>query len=147
MIKIFNKKLNSEILIDESVDWIQFSPRDYEEKPFVVIEMKEFSFLQHANKCSDCKKFLDSFGKESVDWYISYSNKIFRLDTKQIGIKGHAENEIKVTMSDYNPGTKMTFVFHRLPTDKVELQNLLESAVDNEDYENACILRDLINEQ
>ena len=63
MIKIFNKKLNAEILIDENVDWIQFNPRDYEEKPYVTIEMKEFNFLIHANKCSDCKKFLDSFGK------------------------------------------------------------------------------------
>ena len=61
MIKIFNKKLNSEIQIDESADWIQFNPRDYEDKPYVVIEMKEFSFPHHANKCSDCKKFLDFF--------------------------------------------------------------------------------------
>ncbi|MGG5485574.1 hypothetical protein [Gaetbulibacter sp. PBL-D1] len=147
MIKIFNKTLNSEILIDESADWIQFTPRDYEEKPYVIIEMNKFNFLHHANKCSECKKFLDSFGQESVDWHISYSNKIFRLDTKQIGIKGYSENEIKVTMSDYNPGTKMTLVFHNLPNDKVELHNLLELAVVNEDYENACVLRDLINEQ
>tara|TARA_B100001971_G_C18130634_1_gene504608 strand:+ start:154 stop:597 length:444 start_codon:yes stop_codon:yes gene_type:complete len=147
MIKIFNKKLNSEILIDETVDWIQFNPRDYEDKPYVIIEMKEFSFLHHAENCTDCKKFLDSFGKESVDWYISYSDKIFRLDTQQIGMKGYPQNEIKLTtMSEYNSGTKMTLVFHSLPTNKIELQKLLESAVDNEEYENACILRDLINE-
>tara|TARA_B110000114_G_C14780287_1_gene272513 strand:- start:87 stop:527 length:441 start_codon:yes stop_codon:yes gene_type:complete len=146
MIRIFNRTLNVEILIDEKVDWIQFNPRDYEEKPYVVIEMKEFSFPHHANECSDCKKFLDSFGKESIDWYISYTNKVFRLDTKQIGIKGYPQNEIKVTMSDYNPRTKMTLVFHDLPTDKTELKNLLEFAVVNEDYENACVLRDLINE-
>ena len=57
MIKIFNKKLNSEILIDETVDWIQFNPRDYEDKPYVIIEMKEFSFLHHAENCTDCKKY------------------------------------------------------------------------------------------
>jgi len=146
MIRIFNKTYNAEFLIDETVDWIQFNPRDYEDKPYVIIEMKEFNFPQHAIKCYDCKKFLDSFGKESTDWYISYSNKLFRLDTKNLGIKGYPQNEIKVTMSDYNPGTKMTLMFHDLPTDKKELKNLLDLAVINEDYKNACVLRDLINE-
>lgn len=146
MIKIFNKKTNATILIDEKVDWIQFTPRDYEEKPYVIIEMKEFSFPHHAIKCSDCKKFLESFGKETFDWYITYNDKTFRLDTRQIGKKGYPENEIKITHSDYNPGTKMTLVFHSIPTDKLEINNLLEIAVEKEDYENACILRDLINE-
>ncbi len=147
MKRIFNKKIEAEILIDENVEWIQFNPRDYEEKPYVIIEMKQFNFAAHANKCSDCKKFLDSFGKESLDWYISYSDKVFRLDTGQIGQKGFPKNEIKFTISDYNPGTKLTLVFHKLPTDKTEIKTLLEIAVEKEDYENACILRDLIKEK
>jgi hypothetical protein len=147
MIRIFNIKLDVDILIDESVDWIQFNPRHYEEKPYVILEMNEFHFPSHANKCSNCKKFLDSFGKESVDWYISYSKNTYRLDTKQIGQKGHPENQITVTMSDYNPGTKLTLVFHDIPTDETELNTLLTNAVDKEDYENACVFRDLINEK
>lgn len=147
MIRIFNKKLGAEILIDENVDWIQFNPRHYEEKPYVILEMKEFHFTSHANKCSDCKKFLDSFGKESVDWYISYAKKTYRLDTKQIGQKGYAENQITVTMSDYNSGTKLTLVFHDIPTDENELSALLANAIDNEDYEKACVFRDLIKEK
>ncbi|MFT0716847.1 UvrB/UvrC motif-containing protein [Flagellimonas lutimaris] len=147
MIRIFNKKLDAEILIDENVEWIQFNPRDYEDKPYVTIEMKGFNFPAHGNKCSDCKKFLDSFGKDSLHWYISYSNKVYRLDTKHIGQKGYSENEIKVTMSDYNPGTKLTLVFHKIPTDATELKSLLANAVENENYEKACVLRDLIDEK
>lgn len=84
MIKIFNRKLEAEILINENSSWIQFNPRDYEDKPYVIIELKEFSFPQHAYECNDCGKFLSAFGQNSLDWYISYSNKIFRLDTSKI---------------------------------------------------------------
>ena len=51
-----------------------------------------------------------------------------------------------MTISEYNPGTKMTLVFHQLPTDKSELNMLLEKAVDSENFKHACFLRDLINE-
>lgn len=146
MISLFNKKLDVKILIDEKADWIHFNPRDYEDVPYVIIEMKEFSFHHHASKCKDCKTFLESFGEESVDWYISYDSKIFRLDTERIGKSGYPQNEIKVTMSDYNPGTKMTLVFHKLPTDKEDLEVHLKSAEENEDYKKACVIRDLINE-
>ena len=40
----------------------------------------------------------------------------------------------------------MTLVFHDLPTDKAKLKSLLKLAVEKENYENACLLRDLINE-
>jgi hypothetical protein len=146
MIKIFNRKLEAEILIDEHSSWIQFNTRDYEDKPYVIIELKEFSFPQHAYKCEDCGKFLSAFGKDSLDWYISYSNKVFRLDTSKIGGIEYPSNEIKVTMSDYDPGTKMTLVFHELPTEVAKLQNLLKEAVEVENYTKACVLRDLIKE-
>jgi hypothetical protein len=146
MIKIFNSKLGAEILIDESVDWIQFNPRDYEEIPYVIIEFKEFDFPRHAIKCSDCRAFMDSLGSETVDWYITYSNKKFRLNLKHFGQDTYPKNQITVTMSDYNPGTKLTLVFHELPTDKEQLDLLLKQAELDEDYENACVIRDLINE-
>ena len=147
MIKIFNKKLEAEILIDENVDWIQFSPRHYEDKPHVILEMREFHFPAHAEKCSDCKKFMESFGTESVDWYISYDNNIYRLDTRQIGQNGYAENKVTVTMSDYNPGTKLILMFSDIPTDKNELKSLLKKTVQSEGYEKACVIRDLMEEK
>ncbi len=146
MIRIFNKKLKLEIKIDEKADWIQFNRRDYDEKPFVIIEFKEFNFPHHANSCNDCKGFINSFGQDTVDWCISYSDKVFRLDTSEIGKGDYPHNEIIVTMSDYNPGTKMTLVFNKLPTDKDELKIHLKNAELIEDYKQCCIISDLINE-
>lgn len=145
MIRIFNKKINTEIIFDDQVEWIKFNPRDYEEKPYIIIEFKNFSYPHHAKKCSDCKKFMESFGKESLDWYISYYDKTYRLDMKELGQGRHPSNEIRITMSEYESGTKMTLIFHQLPTDKNELESLLDKAVLVEDYEEACTLRDLIN--
>jgi hypothetical protein len=148
MIRIFNKKLNVEILIDDKVEWVQFNPRHYEDKPYVIIEFKKFSFPRHAKKCSDCKQFLEAFGKDSVDWYISYFDKLFRLNTKEVGKDGHPSNKvIDIPMSDYNPGSRLTLVFHELPTDKSELKSLLEKILSIENFEKACLLRDLIKEE
>lgn len=149
MIKIFNKKLNSEILIDEKASWIQFTPRIYDDIPYIIIEMKEFNLITHSTNCKDCKNFLNSFGNDSLDWYlnISESNKIYRLNTKEIGNKKYPSNEIKtIDLSDYESGTKLTLLIHKIPTDKKELIILLNSAVEDENYEEACKIRDLINE-
>ncbi len=132
--------------MDEQVDWIQFTPRDHEERPYIIIEMKEFDFLRHAEKCRDCKEFISAFGNHSLDWHISYNDKVFRLDVEQIGKGEYPHNEIKLTMSDYNPGTKLTLIFHPWPTDKTKLKILLQNSVLDEIYEDACIIRDLINE-
>jgi hypothetical protein len=144
MIKIFNRKINSEIIINENVSWIQFTPKHYEEKPYVTIEMKGFNFVQHSNSCIDCKTFIESFGQESYDWYISYSNKIFLLNTKDIGGISYPSNKIVVTSSEYNSGTSLTLIIHELPVEKDKLEILLLEAVANENYEKACVLRDLI---
>lgn len=146
MIRIFNEKLNLEIKIDEKSEWIQLTPRDYEDNPHVIIEFKGFDLLRHAEKCADCTKFIDTFGKDSLDWHISYLDKVFRLDTKEIGNRIYPSNEIKVINSEFNSGTKMTLVFHLLRLSKDELKKLLKEAEKLENYENACIIRDLINQ-
>lgn len=146
MITIFNKKLNVEILINDKADFIQFSPRDYEEKPYVVIEIKNFNLIEHSIKCVDCNKFLNSFGKNSTDWYISYSDKTYRLDMNELGKKNYPSNKITLTHSEYNSGTKLILRFHELPMKLEELEKLLMFSVEQEDYEQACIIRDLIND-
>ena len=147
MIKIINRKLNVEISIDEEKDWIKFNPRHYEDNPYVEIEMNGFDFLLHSNKCPDCKLFLNSFGQDSTDWYISYSEGTFRLDTKQLGSKDYTQNKIKFGIDDCNNGTRMTLKFLELTTNKIELQELLNLHVIKENYEYACVIRDLINEK
>lgn len=147
MIKIFNKKQKVEILIDEKSSLIQFSPYDYEEKPYVIIEIKDFNLIRHVTKCDDCNKFFNSFGKNSTNWYISYSDKIFRLDMKELGKNNYLNSKISLTHSEYNSGTKLTLLFHELPIRKKELERLLIVSVEQEDYEQASIIRDLINDQ
>lgn len=146
MITIFNKKLNVEILINNKSDLIQFTPRDYEEKPYVIIEIKDFNFIEHTRKCADCNKFFYSFGKNSADWYISYSDKTYRLDMKELGKNHYPSNKITITHSEYNAGTKLILRFHELPMKIEELEKLLMISVELEDYEQACIIRDLIND-
>lgn len=146
MIRIFNIKNNTEIIIDDSVDWVQFTPKDYDEKPHVTIELKGFNLFQHSQHCNDCKNFINSFGKDSIEWLISYSNKVFRLDTKQIGQKQYGANEIKTSISEFENVTKMTLAFHDIPTDNKKLEILLNEAVELENYEKACIIRDAKNQ-
>lgn len=147
MIKIFNKKQKAEILIDEKSSFIQFSPYDYEEKPYVIIEIKDFNLIRHAAKCYDCNNFFKSFGKNSTNWYISYSDKVFRLDMKELGKNNYPTSKISLTHSEYNSGTKLTLLFHELPTSKEELKKHLKLSIQEENYEKACVLRDLINDK
>lgn len=147
MIKIFNKKTKEEISIDESIDWVQFTPKHYEENPHAIIELRGFDFLNHARNCHDCSRFVAVFGKETFDWYIEFHGKIFILNFKEIGLKGYGENEMMLANREYFYGTRITLRFLDLPIDHCELKILLEQVLELEDYERACILRDLINRE
>jgi hypothetical protein len=145
MIKISNKKLGRSILIDDSVDWVVFTPKDYDDPPHVVIEFKNFNYLIHATHCQDCKEFIESFSKDSRDWYLSWGNKVFSLRTDDLGQKGYGENQIKHTVSDYDDSSKLTLVFHDLPNDNDQLKARLQAVLQEEDYETACLIRDLMD--
>lgn len=145
MIRIFNQKIDVEIKIDDSVDWVQLIPRDYDEKPFISIELNGFDFLRHTKSCEDCSKFLNAFGHESVDWYVEYLGKIQRIDTTYLS-KGFGKNHISHTISDYFTGTKITLGFNPLPNDKAILREILIDDLLNENYERACVIRDLLKE-
>lgn len=147
MIKIYNKKRERSILVDDSVDWIVFTPKDYDDIPHVIIEFKNFNYLIHAADCPDCKEFIQSFSTESADWYLSWGNKIFSLRTDGLGQKGYAKNQIKHTVSDHDDHSRLTLVFHNLPADNVKLESRLKEVIDTEDYEKACIIRDLMEEK
>jgi hypothetical protein len=60
-------------------------------------------------------------------------------------IGSYGKTEFKTTMSDYNPGTKITLAFHDIPMDKDVLLQMLKDSVRIEDYEKACVIRDVIN--
>jgi len=85
MIRIFNQKLDVNIKIDDSEDWVQMTPNDYDVKPYILIELINFEFPRHANSCKDCKQFLKAFGTVTYNWFVDYSGKIQRIDTEFIG--------------------------------------------------------------
>lgn len=145
MIRIFNKKKKVEIRIDDTVSWVRLMPHDYEEKPYIKITLEHFDFPRHAQTCSDCKAFLDSFGNETFDWCVQYLGKTKRLDTTYVE-SGHAKNQIQTVLSYDFTGTYITLTFNSLPFEKEELREILNEAVQLEKYEKACIIRDLINE-
>jgi len=147
IILIYNAKLKVEIIFDTKADWIQFTPKHYEEIPHITIEMKEFDFHWHSLSCNDCKQFIDSLGSDSLNWIIGYDNNVYRLDLKNFGIGNYPRNQLTSThLSEYNSGTRLTLRFSDIPIDKNKMIRLLKEAEKVEDYEKACKLRDLINE-
>ncbi|MFD0962501.1 hypothetical protein [Pseudofulvibacter geojedonensis] len=143
MISIFNKKLEVHINISD-VDWIKFTPREYEDIPNVIIEMKNgFDFIRHSQTCDECRKFVSALATNSLDWYISYNDKIKRLDLSTLNSKEYYNNHLTYTNSDYNYGTTIKLIIHPLSTDKVDIENYLQELLEREDYETACLIRDL----
>ena len=147
MIKIFNKKKGTEITIDETYSWIKLIPKDYEDQPYVKIEMDGFDLLSHSIMCNDCKLFIDAIGTSTVDWIISYMDKTFRLDLSKSIDSDQSKSKIQYKNSNYEYGTNLTLYFHELPIDKNELEKLLNNAVAIENYENACVIRDIIKDE
>lgn len=143
MISIFNKKLDVRINIGD-VDWITFMPREYEEVPNVVIELKNgFDFMRHARTCAECGKFMDAFGTKTLDWYISYNDNTKRLDLSTLNSKEYFNNHLVFTNSYYDYGTRIKLIIHQLSTNKEEIESYLQELVQREDYETACLIRDL----
>ena len=144
MIKIYNKKTNNSILIDESLDWVQLMPMLYLDKPFLKIEMEGFYFGNHAESCLDCKSFIESFGVSSNHWFLEYNSVLYLIDTENIGIENSVNNELKQVFSDYFNGTILTLSLFEL--DKTQLRKLELQSLEIEDYESACKYRDLLKE-
>jgi protein-arginine kinase activator protein McsA len=143
MIKIFNKKLDIQINIG-NVDWVTFTPRDYEEVPNVIIEFKNgFNFFEHAENCTDCGRFFSDFGSKTFDWYIEYMDKVKRLDLSTLDGKEYYNNKIQMNYSLHTFGTTMKLIIHSLSTDTADIEKYKEWLIENEDYETACLLRDL----
>lgn len=143
MIRIFNPKLNTQIIIEKS-DWVNFMPRDYEDIPNVIIEFKNgFNFLKHAKTCKGCKRFVQDFGKSTIEWYIQFNEKTLRLDLSNFKEGSYYSNKASFTSSSYMYGSTLKLIVHKLSTDKEEIQAYLNELVKNERFEEACMVRDL----
>lgn len=143
MIRIFNPKLNTEIIIEKS-EWVTFMPRDYEDIPNVIIEFHNgFNFLTHAKTCKDCQKFVQAFGTLNMEWYIQFNEKILRLDLVNFNNDSYYSNKASFTNSSYVYGSTLKLKVHKLSTNKEEIQAYLNELVKKERFEEACMVRDL----
>ncbi|MBA3683361.1 MAG: hypothetical protein H0W73_19680 [Bacteroidetes bacterium] len=133
MIKIFNKKTNNLILIDESFPQVHFKPMHYQdENPYVLIELQDLNFHQHADSCEDCKAFSNALGTDSTDWHIEFLGIIKRLDLSALGIK-YLDNQLSFIGSYYFSGSRIKL---NIDTDTVEtLQIRLKQFEQDEKYE------------
>jgi hypothetical protein len=145
MLKIYNQVSNECILIDDQVGWINVTPRDYDQPPHFIIELQNgFDFMRHTRTCKDCNSFMEALKFGSKDWFLEFLGKKYLIYTKSLGSKEFGENQIKFTNSEYNFGTRIQFEVLRL--DPNQLKELEITAVGEDDFENACLYRDLQKE-
>ena len=143
MIKIFNKKLKKEILIDDSTEFVTLIPKQYEEgNPHVLIELYGINLFYHSRTCEDCKSFVSALGTKTHDWYININGKVERLNLYGLGNK-YTDNHASNINSYYFYGTKLKL---NIDTDTIEsLESNLLAHEQNEEYEKCCFFRDKIN--
>lgn len=138
MIRIFNKKTNKSILIDETLPHVHFSPLDYyEDNPHILFKIEGLNLGHHSRTCEDCGSFLNAFGTNTCDWYIDYSNKINRLNLTSFGQKP-TDNQLTFMGSAYFTGTILRL---NIDTDTVEsLEQTLKNFELTENYESCSLI-------
>jgi len=144
ILKIYNSKTSSEIIIDDSVDWVIITPVIGVEPKHFKIELRGFFFNRHIHECNDCRSFLEAFGSNKNDWFIKYNHTKYKIFMDTVGDGSYGGNEIRSKISGYEYGT--TMVLSILQLNELELNAQLNNSVGNEDYESACLYRDLITE-
>jgi hypothetical protein len=144
MLKIYNRTNNNAILIDDKLGWVMVNLRDYDDPPHVIIELNGFDFMRHARSCEDCESFFDALKSKSEDWLMDFNGKKYFIRMNDLGSKEFGKNQIKMTHSEYNDGTRIQLEILKL--DNWELDELEMNSIDIEDYEGACLYRDLKKE-
>ena len=144
MLNIINHKKSVQISIDDKHHAVTLIPKPYEEDyPSILIELKDIDFQRHAIKCPDCKKLIEDFGTTTIDWFLIWNDKKYRLDLSRLG-NGRDKNLISWHIGNYFTGTKLKFL---ISTESVDsLQAELESSLEIENYEHCAFLRDRIEE-
>lgn len=144
MVIIYNRKKNNEIKIDDTHHSVTIMPTDYDEEyPNILIELKNIDFERHAFKCDDCKALCDDFGTNTVDWFVEWKNKNYRLNLSNLGNK-RDQMLVSWTVSHYFTGTRLKLM---ISTESVEsLEKDLNENLELENYEHCVFLRDRIEQ-
>lgn len=143
MIKIYNRKISKEIIIEDNANVI-IEPHNYDaENPHFRIELPCIDFFNHAETCSDCGAFLKAFGTKTFDWYLEYKNVSYRLNLEKLGGKDFSNNQLIGKAGYYFSGTEMKLIL-----DKDTIESLTEKLGEyeaKEEYEKCIYVRDKIN--
>lgn len=141
IVRIYNLVLNKEILFP-SIPEIIIHPKEYDDKPHVEIIINDFNFIRHAKSCEDCGAFLNDFTNNSLNWYVAYNNRKYRLDMNGIGKQFN--NSLVYSVNNFETGTRMKLYFSNVPQGIEKLKEFEQDLVKEEKYEFACNIRDLI---
>jgi hypothetical protein len=145
MLKIYNRINQDTIVIDEKLSWVMVNLRDYDDPPHIIIDLNNgFDFMRHTRTCHDCRSFFKGLKSNSKDWLINFNEKKYFIQMNDLGTKEFGKNYIVMTNSEFNYGTRIQLEI--LKIDKVELDELELNSVNIEDYEGACLYRDLKKE-
>lgn len=143
MLRIFNKQKGYEITIDDTHHSVTITPKDYEDNPSILIELKNIDFLRHALKCEDCGAFKNDFGTTSTQWHIEWNNKKYRLNLSRLGKKYDA-TLIQWSVGYYFTGTKLKFIISTETVASLEDELAYSESIEN--FEHCAFLRDRIKE-
>lgn len=142
MVKIFNKKLDKEIIFPDN-DNIQESPKFYDEdNPHIKLEIKctlNNSWMRHAQTCEECGSLFKSFGSNSRDWFLEYNQETYQMDLSTLG-QNYKDNKIQDICSYYFTGSILQFNVK----DKETLKKELENQEIDENYEECKLILESI---
>jgi hypothetical protein len=145
MVSIYNIKENITINIDDTLSFVSVNPKFYDEPPHFIIELKNgFHFSRHALNCSECSAFEKGLYSGSNDWRLDFNGKKFLIIADSLGSKQYGKNSLKYINSYYQFGTLMQIEVE--PLEVTELHEKELTSVSEENYERACLYRDLQKE-
>jgi len=145
MMKIYNRTNHDAIDIDEKMGWVIINLRDYDDPPHIIIDLiNGFDFIRHTRACNNCRSFFEGLKAFSKDWLIDFNGKKYFIKMNDLGTKEFGKNHITMTNSEFNYGTRIQLEV--LKINKVELDELELNSVNIEDFEGACLYRDLKKE-
>lgn len=141
MVQIFNNKINCLIQIEESSE-VLVTPHDYEESPYVLIEIFGFNFHHHSKNCKECSAFINAFGTSSLDWFITYMGKTKRLDLLMFSLDYTTNSSQFIVSETGKRKSVLKLILSSVPVTRHGIDKMIEKLIEEEQYERCALLRD-----
>lgn len=121
-------------------DFIKLKPMWWQDDdPYFEIELKDFGWVSHVPKCSDCSSFWNDLGTPVYNWFIHYAGHPYLIDMQRSVGQGFHQNQIISGSVGYFTGTRIKL---HIDTDtSIELALLLKVNEILENYETCSILK------